>query len=181
MWFQIELNAWLNQLDQQIASYPLSQVEDLYKALFQAVCGPEHLIRDGQAFLARLAAEYQATQADASQSLWEPLRPDGQLGRVHLAAYKASGRSLDALGEACLASAQQTWGGRTELAALWREVEQAGLAQRWPSLPAAEFRSFASFIEEHDFGAIHHSERYRVSYRPAYRLVSLQEWQKIEG
>lgn len=180
MQFQFDSSAWLSLLDRQIIVYPLSQVEDLYKCVFQAICGPEHLIQDQQAFLARLEAEYQATQPDASQLLWEPLRPDSQLGRIHLAAYKTSQRPLDALGAACLASAQQSWGTRTELRALWEEVEQAGLALRWPSFQPVDFQRFGSLIRSQGFGAIHHSERYRVNYRPAYRLVSLQEWQKIE-
>lgn len=171
---QFDLNEWLKLLDQHITNYPLAQVEDLYKWVFQAVCGPEHLIQDSSAFLARLEAELQATEADQSQALWEALRPDQQLGRVHLAAYKAKSLPLDALGRACLASAQEVWGGRTELRALWHELEAAGLQGHWPQLSKAEFQRFGSWIEEQVFGAIHHSERFRQSYRPAYRLVSQQ-------
>jgi hypothetical protein len=171
---QFDLNEWLRLLDQHIARWPLAHVEDLYKWVFQAIRGPEHLIQDRSAFLARLEAEFQATEADRSHVLWEPLRPDHQLGRLHLAAFKATSMPIDALGEACLSSAQQAWGSREELETVWQQLEAKGIGGRWPSIEAANVERFGELIANQGFGAIHHSERFRQHYRPAYRLVSQQ-------
>lgn len=171
---QFELNEWLQLLDQHIANCPLAHVEDLYKWVFQAVCGPEHLIQDPSAFLKRLEGELQAREADPSQLLWEELRPDHQLGRLHLAAFKATSLPINTLEDACLASAQQAWGSREELQTVWQQLEAAGIAGHWPSIEAADFKRFGKLIASQGFGAIHHSERFRQNYRPAYRLVSQQ-------
>ena len=63
--------------------------EDLYKLLHQAIMGPAHAAVDSAAALAALRAEWaemaaRRPDAPAAEPLWESIRPDGALLRVHL-------------------------------------------------------------------------------------------------
>ncbi len=154
---------WETLITEHLVRYPAAEPVDVYKLLYQGVCGPEHLIAAPGDFAARLQTEYEAVRGVADGPLWEPVRPDGKLGRLHLRPYKARGGELTALLAACLEAAAQPWDTAATLAGLWQAVA-AGRGAAWQTLTAR--------LTAQGYPPVHHSERYRAAYRPAYRLVT---------
>lgn len=164
----------MNLLQEHLSRRPGMEPRDVYKLLYQGVRGPEHLITSPAAFLEQLAEEWQAIDAKTGDPLWESIRTDGSLLRLNLRAYKSLGGSLDKLGAACLETAHRTWGTPADLQQAWESFVSASKDQPWPGLSLEAITSFTSWLETHLYPAVHHSERYRRLYRPAYRLVAAE-------
>lgn len=161
--------SYLDLLDAHVARYPLMVWQDAYKLLFQGILGPKHLVTAPEAFETRLLAEYTAVPPATDELLYEPVRPDGRLLRVHLRPFKAHGGDPDRLLAACFAAARMPWGAPSELAAVWTDVAQARRAGRWPQLGVVT--AFSAWLAASGYPAVHHSAQYREVYRPAYRLI----------
>lgn len=168
------LEDWARLIDEHLAQRPAMQVQDVYKLVYQGVRGPEHLVATPDEFVARLRAEWQAVPADDSEPLQEYIRPDKRLARVNLRAYKASGGEMDELAAACLQATRCAWGTPDDLRQTWTAWVKIGRA-RPAALPGDVVSTFSRWLEQHEYPAVHHSERYRELYRPAYRLVRLQQ------
>ena len=159
-------------IDDHLARYPVMEPADAYKLLYQGVLGPEHLIASPEAFAARLRAEYDAVLADSTEPLWEPVRPDGALGRVNLRPFKAGDGDVERLIVACLETAGRTWGTPNELRAAWATFVELCRTGRWAALPPADVLALSDRLAAEGFQPIHHSAAYRQAYRPAYRLAA---------
>ncbi len=159
-----------------LARHPTLQLRDVYKLLYQGVLGPEHLVSSPERFAAFLEQEYESVQAQEDQLLWEPVRPDGRLGRINLRPFKARGGNLVDLVRACLVAAQERWGTPDELRATWALFVQQCREGRWERFPGAAAESFTVWLEGERYPAVHHSEEYREGERPAYRICSRLGW-----
>lgn len=159
-------------LTEHLARRPAMQPRDVYKLLYQGVRGPEHLITSPQAFREYLIAEWQGLNPTGDDPLTEVIRPDGSLLRLNLRPYKTAGGSLEALTTACLQTAPRTWGKPDELQQAWAFFVDLCKAGSWPSLAVQVVESFTLLLEENNFPPVHHSDRYRELYQPAYRLVA---------
>lgn len=158
-------------VDEHLARRPAMRVQDVYKLLYQGVRGPEHLITLPHEFAARLRAEWEAVPADDTEPLLECIRPDKSLARVNLRAWKALGGDVDTLAAACLQAARFAWGTPDDLRQAWSTFVQICRAETVTECSPDALSAFARWLEEQDYPVIHHSERYRALYRPAYRLV----------
>jgi len=155
-----------------LARYPAAEPRDIYKLLYQGVLGPEHLIGPVQEFEARLRAELEQLQPDDNEALWEPLRPDGLLGRLNLRPFKARGGDPARLLEACLRTAFQPWDTPEDLKRAWDTF--AGLAREgtWPSLTPGRVDVLTRYLISHNYPPMHHSTLFTRSYNPAYRVIA---------
>lgn len=150
---------------EQYRTYPASQPEDLMKALYQSVFGCGHLVNDPSA-----AAAYIRTEAENRpnrQPYTEPL--DGDYTRVYLSVLQ-TGLSADTLARLLVLSVSEPHGDVSELesklAVLTELVQQK-------KLPFSEQQTAEKLAAWRGAGypACHHSDRYRDTYRPAYRLI----------
>jgi hypothetical protein len=158
-------------IDEHLARYPVMEPVDVYKLLYQGVLGPEHLIGSAKAFADRLRAEYGLVPPDDSGPLWEPVRPDGALGRVNLGPFKARGGDVERLLAACLETARRAWGTPAEVQAGWTTFVEMCQAGRWTALALADVLALSERLAADGYPPIHHSAAYRQTYRPAYRLA----------
>lgn len=150
---------------------------DVYKLLYQGVLGPEHLVSAAD-FSLRLRAEYEAVPAAADEPLWEPVRPDGRLGRLNLRPFKACGGDVEWLITAVMDTAAQTWGTREELRTVWHLFVEQCRAGLWgATFEVVAVESFTAWLAERGYPAVHHSAGYRQASRPAYRVVAHKSWQ----
>lgn len=157
------------------------QPRDVYKLLFQAALGIEHLISSPEIFSTGLQDELAHLTFGGNDPLVEPVRPDAALVRVNLRPYKARGGVFAALRDACLQTALHSWGTEALLLEAWDTFRKAGERQawrRWPGLAPEKVAQFHARLIRLKFPAVHHSEGYRQAYCPAYRLVSATE---LEG
>jgi hypothetical protein len=167
-------------IDRQLARYTASGVDDVYKLLYQAILGPEHLIADTARFALRLREELAVADGGVDEVLWEPIRPDGQLGRLHLRPFNAADGDPEALLTACLYTAERSWGAVSDLQAVWPFVVRSIEAGRWSRLIPADALRLTEELVATGYGARHHSAAYRAAYRPSYRLVAQQELRRLQ-
>lgn len=178
MWESIPLACLL---DEHLARYPAAQPDDIYKLLYQGVLGPEHLIASPEEFARRLQAEYEALPPDAAGLLWEPVRPDRSLGRLHLGPFKARHDDLEWLVTACLRTAGRAWGTPAELCLAWATFVALCRAGRWQAFALADVLALHDRLEAQGYPPLHHSAAYRQAYRPAYRLVAGDLFTQLVG
>jgi hypothetical protein len=154
--------------------YPLMELRDVYKLLYQGVMGAEHLMPSREEYTKYLVDEFAPLQPDPNERLLEPVRPDGALYRLNLRAYKARRLGLDALVPHLLETANVITGTKPELLAAWNEFTQLCLRGQIQQFDAAIIEQFNLWLERIEYPAIHHSETYGREYRPAYRLIAAQ-------
>lgn len=148
------------------------QAQDIYKLLYQGVCGPGHWMPDPETFTKRLRSELADLKPDPDEALFEVIRPDGRLQRIALRACLRLNVSLPALAAACLEAGRQTWGTAQELAGVWTAFTTRVEAGCYPALSPREVRTFGLKMESLGYPPVHHSPEYAARYRPAYRLVA---------
>jgi hypothetical protein len=160
-------------LTSHLLRYPQMQVQDIYKLLQQAALGSGHAVRDEQAARDWLVRELAGMGDGPEDPLMDQLSPDGQILRVHLRVYVASGKAPETLLQAFIRTANE-WRGSPEMlreyGAVASRVAKAGNG----SVQREEFETFFAKMEEQDFPAVHHSEVYQRLYHPAYRVVARQ-------
>lgn len=149
--------------------YPQSELQDVYKALFQACLGPEHLLRDVAAARGYLEQELAAIEPEPGP-LVEPLSQ--AFCRINLRPAAYSGLTTEAIFSAFSQSA--------EIRGSMVQLEQC--LAKWPHLAVNRdtVKDFVADILAQGCPALHHSPTYRALYRPAYRVVHMRfvlpEW-----
>lgn len=149
------------------AAYPLLQIEDLFKYLFQSAFGCEHLLASEERAISYIQREYEACMKTDAPMVEEL---DGAYSRVHLS-YLDLGLSPQTLGKLFCRSAKAEPCGE---AALTKKLQIArGLIEEG-CLPFAidEFDRLLSAWQKEGYPAIHHSETFRMAYHPAYRVIA---------
>lgn len=157
--------------------YPGMTPRDAVKLLYQRSFGGGHLIRNEAACLEYLHREYAATpQTDA------PLLEDIGNGmvRVSLCALDAHGYTPAQLGQDFIRSAAAVTGSTEAFEkdlVLLAELTRAG---KMP-FSSAELEEYLAQYTKAGYPAVSHSETYRNTYRPAYRVLQrCQLPQKIQ-
>jgi hypothetical protein len=176
-------NEW-NQLEDVVSILsehlnlrPFMQVQDIYKLLYQGVIGSEHLLESpgsadaARQFEGRLRAEFEMLEPGENEPLFESIHPAGSLQRLNLRPYKARQGDLSRLSAVCLDTARQARGTKAELQAAWKLFERACREGTWPGLSLSDSLAFSDWLNENDFPSVHHSQLYRATYQPAYRLI----------
>lgn len=152
--------------------YPAAEPRDIYKLLYQGVLGSEHVVDSVEGFEAALRAELDQVQPDENEPLWDPLRPDGLLGRLNLRPFKARGGDPARLLEACLRTSFQRWGTPEDLKRAWDTFGSLTRQGAWPSMSPGRIDILTRYLILHDYPPMHHSTMFRRSYAPAYRVIA---------
>ncbi len=163
---------FLQLIRQHLAWYPLMQVRDVYKLIYQGAMGPEHMVATQQEFARRLEVEFSSLQPARSERLLEPVRSDQSLLRLNLRSYKAREKAIDRIIPLLLQTSRQTHGSMEELVNSWTILVQHAEKGQVDSLPFDEVNKFSHWLEREGYPAVHHSQVYRREYQPAYRLLA---------
>lgn len=156
--------------------YPLLQVQDVYKLLYQACMGSGHAIRDLAQARFSLEGEIQNLDPDRDQPLVEQISPEARLDRkvvrVNLRRYMAATSDstplLDAfIRTSCIFEASILRLGQYYASLLSAESVPGGL-----SFNQQDLMQYIGKMREQNFPAIHHSQVYTQNYKPAYRVVA---------
>ena len=159
-----------NCLLKEFQTHPLSQKEDVLKFAYQAAYGAEHLLKDRKSAEKYFHEEWDSVlEADG-----EPLQDlADQVLRVHFAQAKRQGYDEEALLEAFIQSASvSNKNGDSDFMDALKEISSMINDDLLP-FTLNEWNSFLEAYYAQGGGAIHHSEIYRSSYHPAYRVLSL--------
>lgn len=166
-----------NMLIAHYQTYPQMQIRDMLKFLHQSACGCEHFVSNEEDAIKYIASEAQNTGENIAEEttgfcadrggLTEPL--DGDFCRVHLSWIKA-GLDSKTLGRLFVLSAKPAENGKEvleEKVAVFQELVNKG---RLPFDPEEVKREIDKWREA-GFPACHHSDCFRSTYVPAYRVI----------
>lgn len=168
----VEEIAFWRILATQVSRYPRLEPRDLYKLAHQAALGSEHALTDRAGIHRRLERELAEMGHAAAEPLVDPISADGQIARIHLRSYLAAGYDPSALVEAFVRTAQEVHGSVETLRRYLRYAVKIDLVGDLPFTVDAMLAFFAR-MEGQGFPAVHHSQVYERTYRPAYRVIHL--------
>jgi hypothetical protein len=153
--------------------YPRWAVDDLYKLVHQASMGSEHAAGEEGRTREWLLREMNELRAGPDEPLVDPISPDGRIVRVHLRPFVACGLDPEPMLQAFLRTAER-FSPSVERLVAYAEVA-AGLAEEGTlRLPRARIVEWFDEMRAAGYPAVHHSPGFARSYRPAYRVVSLE-------
>ena len=148
--------------------YPKMEPTDAVKLIYQNEFGGGHLIRDEDVCLAYLQREYEAVEQSLTAILAEPI--GNGLVRVHLAALDAHGYTASQLGTDFIASAQShrgTLDSFLQKLELLKRLTEEGIF----SFSESALESYLAEYKQAGYPMVSHSETYRQTYHPAYRIL----------
>ena len=156
-------------VNRQLAFYPQTTLQDMYKSFYQDRFGAEHMISDTAAVRAYLLYELGLAAADSvSNPYYETVGAQGRYVRVYLRCVNESLLTAEQLLDAFIRSAQpgkqpeQSW--TDEWSHIVQAAQQAGV-----HYSEEENRLLQQAAQNNQ--AVHHSETYRNAYHPHYRIV----------
>lgn len=157
---------------------PDFETADAYKMLYQSVFGIEHILHDKE----RRYLEEELSRLEISRFLDEPLiesiSTDNSMVRVNLRPFKTRGLSPDDLFAAMIASAKETRGTQRAFLKLWNEFKSLVEAGKL-NFDKSALEDFDEKMRKENYPPCHHSERYKRSRRPAYRVLKRAVFKRI--
>jgi hypothetical protein len=154
----------------EVQRHPRSEIQDIYKLLYQGAFGPGHMIHSKEDALAMLENEARSMGRGGNEPLFESCRPDSGMVRVNLRPWVAGGYSLARLAEAMMQSASDFRPDTSAFQSMWAAVGEM-IDQGRLRFDADEFEAFGMDMADRHYPAVHHSPAYGEAYRPAYRVV----------
>ena len=164
-------------IERQLATYPKSQLQDIYKAFYQEHFGAEHMITDKEAARNYLDQEL-ATMQDKRDGIYvEPIGMSGDYVRVYLIAVSHKILSSSQLLQAFIESAGDHKPPTISWATKWQAIVEV-VDEVSPGLGSDDERAMllqASLNNQ----AVHHSQAYNAAYHPHYRIVKREIFEKM--
>lgn len=165
----IDTLAVRSAIERQMATYPESTLQDIYKSFYQEHFGPGHIISDtasARRYLMRELSEKGKTQSPYSESTGS----QGDYIRIYLSAVADS-----------LITAEQLLDAFVESANSWKEPTVSWL-EKWEAIVSIiqtnkiEIEGFETDLPllteaARNNQAVQHSRRYNEAYHPHYRIV----------
>ena len=150
---------------EHFAAYPKMQIEDMLKYLHQSSFGCEHMVTD-----LSVVTEYIRKEAEGCKAIDGPMVEalDGEYCRVHLSCIK-EGLCPETLGKLFFLSAQHEESGTECLEQKLSVMENLIKEGRLPF--EAKSQDIVSSWRDAGYPARHHSDAFRNTYFPAYRVV----------
>ena len=156
-------------IERQLATYPESTLQDIYKSFYQEHFGPSHIISDTASARRYLMKEL-SEMGKNQPPYFEPTGSQGNYIRVYLSAVTAS-----------LITAEQLLDAFVRSANLWQEPTVSWL-EKWEAIVSIiqankiELEGFETDLPllteaARNNQAVHHSRPYNEAYHPHYRIV----------
>lgn len=156
------------------------RIEDAYKWTYQATRGGEHAVPDEESAREWLDGEWKAPhRPTANEPVWEPLCRGGEIGRLNLRPFKASGGKVGDLLDAFLASSREYKTQQSDFTEAWLELGKRLKKKRAGKLDYASWQKLDAEMKAKNYPAIHHSENYEKTNHPAYRILTTAEMKKL--
>jgi hypothetical protein len=165
-----EPSAFRATINTQLQRHPAMQIQDLYKLVYQAALGNEHLMTDSAMVHNYLIRELESVQADSNEPLLEAISFDGAAVRLNLRPFKARQGDHRALFQAMMQTARNFQKSPGRLARYLSRLEQMADSGDIP-FEATAVQSVFREMREKGYPAVHHSAAYKERYAPAYRVI----------
>ncbi len=161
---------FLRIVSSHLFRYPLMQCADLYKLLHQAAMGSSHRILSVGSSRTSLYSEIENLSKGPPEPMLDVISDDGLMARINLRPYLAAGGDPESLLEAFIRTSVEHSGTGAKLEKYRGWV--IGMI-REDLLPEALLGIDDLMDDMYGSGypAVHHSDVYRTSYSPAYRVI----------
>lgn len=160
---------FVEYMKDQAARHPVMEPVDVMKLCFQAAFGAEHLLEDREAAYQYLLRECDQVQPEQSEPLYESI--SGDVCRVNLRAWKYRKLPVEWFFQMFAATAARPpQGGMAMFQNCLQEVSELADTGTF-HFSRKEWEEFLRDYPADNPVAVHHSEAYRQTERPAYRLV----------
>lgn len=159
-----------NCLMRQISRHPSMRPQDLVKLCYQGAYGAEHLLRDPMQAKDRLEREFAGTEA-ADTELYEIISP--RICRVNLAAWKYRQLPAEWLFRMFAQSALAR-GDDSDVFAAYLETAGKLVEQGKTAFSLSDWKRYLEDYRAAGINPVHHSESYRKSESPSYRIIDCQ-------
>ena len=162
---------WENLIREHLKRYPLLQIEDLYKLLYQSTLGNGHAITDSAQVAGWLSRDLMNLKESSSESLADTLGSCGRFARVHIKAFIQYGGDPAELLKAFMVTGKNY---PPDSSAFFCAISTARNMAIKGKLPWND-DSLEKFINQQallHYPAVHHSDRYDSAYHPAYRVIA---------
>lgn len=163
-----------------LKQYPAMEAQDLYKLLYQAALGNEHLMTDTTGIGRYLTHEWETVQSSGDEPLYDVLTPDSVLVRLHLRPFKARNGNPALLLKAMFKTAATFQSSRQNLERWWRDLERLAEQGVIP-LDPGHLHDYFQAVRREGFPAKHHTNIYRQRYAPAYRVILRSSVSELVG
>ena len=165
----IDTAAVRSSIERQLATYPESTLQDIYKTFYQEHFGPGHIISDtasARRYLMRELSEVGKTQSP----YFEPTGSQGDYVRVYLSAVSDSLITAEQLLDALIRSANSWQEPSVNWMEKWGTIVSVIQANK---MEIEGFEADLPLLNEaaRNNQAVHHSRRYNEVYHPHYRIV----------
>ena len=157
---------------------PDLEVVDVYKMLFQSVFGIQHILHDKAKQYLEEELSTLEMQKFSDEPLIENISIDNVMVRVNLRPFKMRSLSSDKLFLAMVTSAKETRGTQKAFLKLWNRFKSLVEAGKL-NFDRSILEDFDRKVKKENYPPYHHSERYRRSYRPTYRVIKREVFKRI--
>ena len=165
-------------LNSELRKRPLSDVQDIYKLLYQGSFGVGHLIASGENARNYLDEELQGLEPASDETLLEPCNREQSILRVNLRPFLAKNMAPSRLVDVMMESVAMLQPDTAAFVRLWSDV--GTLIERGiVPLDHAAYAHFTADIARAGYPAVHHSTAYARAYKPAYRVVLTVPYWKV--
>ncbi len=155
------------------------RIEDAYKWTYQATRGGEHAVPDTGSARTWLGNEWSSLVPKKAEPIWEPLCPDGEIGRLNLRPFKDRGGDQEELLDAFLNSSRDYRSDGANFLAAWNELGKRLQTRAAGNLGRKVWLDLDTRMKAKNYPAIHHSDVYDKSKSPAYRILTLTEAKRL--
>ncbi len=155
--------------------YPEAQVRDIYKLIFQGVYGVKHLFIDKAWDVLKEETDRINVDDYPHRALFDDVNPMGSMVRVNLRPFLRRNLSLEKLFNVMKKTSEHR--GEPQLfLEYWREFSQMVTSGVLP-LNVKDLEVIEASIKQ-GIKPMHHTQRYREAYYPAYRVVDKTQFEK---
>jgi len=159
---------------------PQVEIADAYKWIYQATRGGEHAAPEEKTARIWLEREWQTLAAPhANEPLWQPLCPNGEIGRLHLRPFRTQRGQLTDLLAAFVQSSRSFDGDEANFLAAWGELGKRLRNQAYGKLQWQDWQMLDREMRASAYPAIHHSPIYNHERQPAYRVLTGEAARKL--
>lgn len=150
---------------QQLNRHPSAQPQDVVKLCYQAALGGEHLLTDVRRAKEYFDREFVAVTAKDTD-IYEKISDD--FCRVNLSAWKSCALPAEWLFSMFVLSNGNNGGSLED----YLVIAENAVSQNKAAFSFGEWENYLSEYKKAGCPAVHHSEQYRKSEQPSYRIVS---------
>ena len=160
------MEAFKNAIKAHCQKYPDLEIQDLFKFLHQSAFGCEHLVSSPEASCDYILSEYKGCAKKGA--LIEPL--GGEFSRVNLA-YLDTGLSAFTLSWLFYLSSREEKRDESNFNNMLLALKELACSKEIP-FSWDELEEKLSWWAEKGYQPLHHSDKFREKYSPAYRVIS---------